>query len=265
MLLKEIIFKTSTKKADTYPLNLPWFLQTKKISFSTPVTILVGDNGSGKSSLMEAIALSHQAIAMTGQPLLHNPEYAAIEKIEPYLSLHWQQQNKRGFFFRADDFISFIRETQQRKYDAQQELDQIDDPHSLARIPYLHTLYDLAHLYPIDLDKVSHGEAFLEIFKTRFRPNGLYLLDEPEAPLTSENQLSLIYLIHEAVLQGAQFIIATHSPIIMAYPKADIIQLSDDGLRKISYDQIPQVSFLRNFLDSPERYFSKLFSDSDDL
>ncbi len=260
MLLQKMNL-TKHLPTDSYPFSLPWLANLQSLSFDKPVTMIVGENGSGKSSLMEAIAIQAQAIVLAGETFVNNPEYQAISKLSDTMQLSWSRKSSRGFFFRADDFISFILATQQRKQDAQEALNEIKDPQSLARIPYLHTLYDLSRLYPTDLGQISHGEAFLALFKSRLRDHSLYFLDEPETPLTPQHQLALLYVIHEAVLKDSQFIIVTHSPILMAYPQADILELSETGIRHVAYDQIEHVQFMKHFLDSPERYLSKLFSD----
>jgi predicted ATPase len=173
-------------------------------------------------------------------------------------------KTRTGFYFRADDFISYIRQTKKRKMDALQALEEIEDPHSMARMPHANTLYELNQLYSQELDTLSHGQAFLELFRSRLRPNGLYFLDEPESPLTPQNQLALLRLIYEAQQMGSQFVISTHSPILMAYPDADLIEIRKDSLAKVTYDEIEYVSFLQNFLQSPKHYIHYVLKDEEE-
>ncbi|WP_379822587.1 AAA family ATPase [Lacticaseibacillus paracasei] len=258
MLLNRIQY-TPPKSKTAYPFNLPWQASFRDLTLSQPVTILTGDNGSGKSTLLNAIAANYNAILMSGASLDEDPEYQNSRALARCLKLTWQYRTKAGFFFRADDFISFIRATRGRIKYAQTQLEQLA-PDSLERLPYLNTLSAIHHLYQVDLDKLSHCQAFLALFRARLRPNALYLLDEPESPLTPENQLSLLALLHDAVENGSQFIISTHSPILMAYPNAQLLALGDT-LAPTQYDQIEHVAFLRHFLDDPQRFIYHLLND----
>lgn len=245
-----------------YPFNLPWLQGWSGLTFTTPITLLVGENGAGKSTLLEGLAANYGAILMSGAALADSPEYAHAREFGQALKLDWRVKTKTGFLFRADDFISYIRATLARKAFAQRELARIEarDPTSLEREPYLNTLAEMRHLYANDLAKLSHGQAFLGMFERRLRPGGLYLLDEPEAPLTPQNQLALLVMIHDAAAAGAQFIISTHSPILMALPHATIYQLGDD-ITATTYDAIPHVQFLTSFLADPQRFLHHLFPE----
>lgn len=113
-------------------------------------------------------------------------------------------------------------------------------------------------LYGGGLDVQSHGESYFKLFQSRFRPNGLYLLDEPEAPLSPMRQLSLIAMIEEMVKQDGQFIIATHSPILLAYPDAAILQFTDGTIQAARYDELEHVTITRSFLNNPDAYLRHL-------
>ena len=126
-------------------------------------------------------------------------------------------------------------------------------------MPHGRTLYEIENLHDRNLNESSHGEAYLSFFKSRMRPNQLILLDEPETPLSFQNQLALLYLLKEGVKQGSQFIIATHSPVIMAYPGSTIYELTGAGLIKTSYDKIEQVESLKHFLKDPNSFLRHLF------
>src|SRR5690606_13505862 len=121
--------------------------------------------------------------------------------------------------------------------------------------PHKKTLYEIDHLHDRDLSTASHGEAYLSFFKSRMRLNQLILLDEPETPLSFENQLALMYLLKEGIDMNSQFIIATHSPVIMAFPNATIYQFTERGLEIVPYKSINQVQNLKSCLDEPNRFF----------
>lgn len=133
------------------------------------------------------------------------------------------------------------------------------NPHSLEILPYARTYSELRHLYGEGLDVRSHGESFLDLFQARFKPNGLYILDEPEAPLSPNKQLTFLALLHEMVQDGAQFIISTHSPILMAYPGATILEIKQDQLTQTSFAEVEHVRLTADFLKEPSRYLRHLF------
>lgn len=258
MLLSRVLYEHTREKHPQYPFSMPWLQGFEGIEFDQPVTFLVGENGIGKSTFIEALAMTCEAIQLTNQPFSLNPEYEDVSKLAEELVLHWHYKTKRGMFFRADDFITFIRQTEQRKREAEQAIEEIEvrNTHSpeLEKIPYLNTLAALDRLYPVELQTLSHGQSFLALFKSRLVPKGLYLLDEPETPLSPQNQLSLMYLIHEQVKQGSQFIISTHSPILTAYPDASILELSEQGITPIKYEDMEHVQFMTHFMSDPKRF-----------
>jgi predicted ATPase len=119
---------------------------------------------------------------------------------------------------------------------------------------------EMHNVYSGSLHEQSHGESFLDIAVNRLAPNGLYLFDEPEAALSLRGQLALMQRVHELVGQDCQFVIATHSPVLVGFPDADIYLLGDDGIRQIDYDEAPQVELTRAFLDDPDRFFRHLLA-----
>jgi len=121
----------------------------------------------------------------------------------------------------------------------------------------------LQDVFQQPLHEQSHGESFLDIAINRLGPRGLYLFDEPEAALSVRGQLALMRRMHELVVEHSQFIVATHSPILLGYPDASILELSDDGIRTISFDEAPQVELTRAFLDDPQRFLRHLLADED--
>ena len=131
----------------------------------------------------------------------------------------------------------------------------------LASMPMRTSLADMEHRYGIDLDANSHGQSFLKLFESRFVPGGLYLLDEPEAPLSPQSQLALLAMIADMVSREGQFIIATHSPILLAYPGAQIYSFDEQPVRRVDYDALDHVTLTRDFLNAPQRYLRHLGAD----
>ena len=128
----------------------------------------------------------------------------------------------------------------------------------LAEMPFKREIYEMKESKTDSLDHVSHGESFLQLFQSRFVPNGLYLLDEPEAPLSPLRQLSLIALIKQMITEDAQFIIATHSPILMAFPGAEILNFDEIPIQTIPYEELQHVEIMRGFLNNPNAYLNHL-------
>lgn len=261
MILKSISYKKDNKKQG-YPYQLPLFQSLESFHFHKPITILVGENGTGKSTLLEAIA--NQA----GSIRIHtsNDENPDLHSLSNQLKLTWSAKTKKGFFLTAEDFANFVRRAAEMKETARKELENIEEEYknksayakSLASLPHNRTLHELKELYNDGLEFRSHGERFLDFFQSRFRPGGLYILDEPEVPLSPMKQLSFISLIKEMEQQNAQFIIATHSPILMAYPGAEIINLDSLPPASTSYEELEHVQITKTFLENPERYLRHL-------
>ncbi|HEX7939287.1 MAG TPA: AAA family ATPase, partial [Gemmatimonadaceae bacterium] len=129
---------------------------------------------------------------------------------------------------------------------------------ALATLPVKRSLAELEQMYGEDLDANSHGQSFLKLFSSRFVPGGLYLLDEPEAPLSPQSQLALLVMMQEMVAQQAQFIIATHSPMMLAFPGARIYSFDSTPVQEVPFDELDHVVLMREFLNRPERYLRAL-------
>ncbi len=156
---------------------------------------------------------------------------------------------------RAEDFFNFAKRTNQMR----QELEEMAlEYEGQAKRAILKEKADLVRRYGDNLDENSHGESFLKLFQARFIPCGLYLLDEPEAPLSPLRQLSLISMLKEMVNQNSQFIIVTHSPILMAFPGASILSFDSYPIREVTYDEIEHVSLTKAFLNNPESFLRHL-------
>lgn len=242
--LRSISRKKVTKRIDTFPFNIPLIKKFKEIEFHQPVTFFVGENGSGKSTLLEAIAAGVGSIAVGGEDIQQDKTLENARRLSNQLKFVWQKKTNRGFFLRAEDFFSFAKRTNQMS----QELEEMASEYEgLAKQAILKEKADLVRRYGDNLDENSHGESFLKLFQARFVPGGLYLLDEPEAPLSPLRQLSLISMLKEMVNQNSQFIIVTHSPILMAFPTASILSFDSYPVSEVAYDEIEHVFFNESF------------------
>ncbi|KGX83945.1 AAA family ATPase [Pontibacillus marinus] len=258
--LKSVQYKQPSFKEKEFPFSLSLFRQLDTLSFEKSITILVGENGTGKSTLLESMAFESDSILIGGEMIDQDPTLQAARKIAPHLDLTWHARTKSGFFFRAEDFRNYVQKVTEYREDAEQQLERIrrEDPHSYEVLPYARTIGELNNLYGDGLDVRSHGESFLDLFKARLRPNSFYILDEPEAPLSPLKQLSLISLIMDSVREGSQFIIATHSPMLMALPEAELLSIEDGELIRKSYEELEHVKLTKDFLNHPEQFLRHL-------
>ncbi len=239
--LKEIIFKKEkVQDHDQYPYSIPALKNFHTLHLESGVTFFVGENGSGKSTLLEALA-----IAIGFNPLGGNRNHTYADtptesSLHTALHLSWMPKTHKGFFLRAESFFQFATAIDRLDY---------DEPPAFVTpgAGSLHTL--------------SHGESFFAVFSNRFR-DGIFLMDEPESALSPMRQLSLMRIIKDK-LPRAQFIIATHSPILLAYPDAQILNFGEQGIKEMRYDALENVQLYKNFLSKPERYLEHLFSDEE--
>ena len=224
---------------DDYPFNVEAFRDGIDLQLRTNVTFFVGENGSGKSTLLEAVA------SCCG----FNPEGGGRDHLfqtrneraglADALRLSWLPKVADGFFMRAESFFNFAT--------------------------YLDEVSTLKRYGGRSLHQQSHGESFLALFANRF-DRGIYLLDEPEAALSPKRQLSFLKIIHDLEADGrAQFLIASHSPILLAYPGSTVLSLDEGRIHEVEYHETDHYKITRQFLESPERFFKHLFSaDVDD-
>lgn len=265
--LRSIIYKKPADRLGSeFPFNLPIFQNLDEMNFTSQVTFLVGENGSGKSTLLEALACAIGSITIGSQSVNTDETLASVRAFSKQIRLVWNKRTKRGFFLRAEDFFGYARRMAQIKAEMRTELEAVDSEYEgrsefakgLAKMPYTRELSDIRRRYGDGLDSQSHGESFLVLFQSRFVPGGLYLLDEPEVPLSPLRQIGLLALIKEMTEQDAQFIIATHSPILMAFPQALILSFDERPVQSVKYESLEHVNLTRDFLNNPEVFLRHL-------
>lgn len=204
---------------------------------------------------------------MGSESLATDKTLAAIRPLAKRLKLAWGRRTHRGFFMRTEDFFGFAKflTSAREEYEAdlacveKETADRSITAQNMARLPYKRELHDMERRYGKDLGARSHGESYFTVFQSRFVPNGLYMLDEPEAPLSPVRQLSFISMLKTMVeQQEAQFIIATHSPMLMAFPGATIYNFDGGRIARIPYDEVEHVTITRDFLNNPEQFLKHL-------
>ncbi len=263
MLIKRIEF--SKFDNDKYPFNLKCLRNTKDLDLNNKITILVGDNGSGKSTLLKAIAYYNNSINVSKEKIDSN-YYNSVKELSEKMKISYSVKTRSGFFFSGEEFITYINNLKEMKNNLEADLiemteefkDKSEYVRNLALGPVKGQLYALTSKYDGELRFKSHGEGFLTFFKNRMHQKGIYLLDEPETPLSATNQYQLLVLITDLVKNGSQVIIATHSPILMALKDSVIYNFSKDSIQRIEYDDIESVVFTRHFLNNKNNFVDRL-------
>jgi predicted ATPase len=247
---------------------VPAIRSLESLDLSRPVTFFVGENGSGKSTVLEAIAAAARLPTVGSDDVQSDGTLAAQRELAEALQLVWSRRTKRGFFLRAEDFFGFTKRLAVMRAELQARIDEIEVEYAdrsayakgLAAGPARGSLRALEAKYGVDLDANSHGQSFLHLFRSRFVPGGLYLLDEPEAPLSPQSQLGLMAMIADMVAEDGQFVIATHSPILLAYPGASIVAFDEIPVRAVEDGDLESVRLVKDFLESPERYLRSIIA-----
>jgi len=265
--LRSIAPKTSLRDGPmAFPFSVPVIRALDTLELSTAVTFFVGENGSGKSTLLEGIAAAVGLPTVGSESVRDDATLGAQRALAKRLRLVWDQRTHKGFFLRAEDFFGFTKYLARLRTELQGRLAEIEVEYAgrsawargLASGPAAASLAELEHRYGVNLDANSHGESFLRLFRSRFVPGGLYLLDEPEAPLSPQSQLGLIAMLKDMVAQDAQFIIATHSPMLLAFPNATVYSFDERPPRRVPFEELEHVRLTRDFLNNPEAFLRHL-------
>lgn len=264
--LRSIALAAQTVEQAGFPFDLPVVRSLGELTFDAPVTFFVGENGSGKSTLLEAIAVLARLPTIGASPVERDATLAPQRALASRLEATWSKRAHRGFFLRAEDFFGFARQIAALRAELAADLETraieyaeaSEYARTLAMGPARASLAELRRRYGDDVDARSHGESFLEVFRSRFVPDGLYLMDEPEAALSPQSQLGLLAMMGDMLAHGAQFIIATHSPIVLAFPDAQICAFDDGHITRVAYDDLEHVALTRAFLQNPTAFTRRM-------
>lgn len=245
--ISDILFDNKLDK-NSYLNDLPvikFLSKEKQLSFSSNVTFFVGENGTGKSTLLEAIAVAYGFNAEGGSKNFTFSTNSTHSELYKHIRIGKRDFARDGFFLRAESL-----------YNVATNIDDMDKAPSFD--PLVIESYG-----GVSLHNQSHGESFLSIVQNRFFGNGLYILDEPEAALSPMRLLTLLAEMSELVKKNSQFIIATHSPILMAFPNAEILEFSENGIKSVNYQDTEHFRLTKRFLDNPKKMLHYLLNDND--
>jgi len=244
MLKKITLLREKVEDWKRYPFCVPVIRNLESLLFPARITFFAGENGSGKSTLLEAIA-AHYGFGREGGTrnftVNTTDSNQSVDPLIRALRLSFDKRTGEGFFLRAESF-----------FNAASYVDQLG----------------LAEYYGgRSLHERSHGESFFTLLQEKFRRNGLFLLDEPEAALSPQRQLAFLVLVHDTLrkYKDAQFIISSHSPILLGYPEAQIISFDHEKLQEIPYEELPAVQIARRFLNSRDSFLQNLLGKSGSL
>lgn len=212
-----------------YPFSIPAIAALASLKVAAGVTFFVGENGTGKSTLVEAVAVRADLNPEGGSRNLTFATRPSESSLHRHLELVWERRPSTAFFLRAETF-----------YNTATAYENVDIGGYHER---------------------SHGESFLDAVRRQVRPGAFVLMDEPESALSVLGQLKLMRAVHDLVEAGSQFVVATHSPILLAFPGAWIYRLDDDGIERVTYEDTDAYQLTKAFLDGPERFLRHLFSD----
>ena len=251
--LIRLSLKVPAPEAAPYPFSVPQVRTLPELDVNTGVTFFVGENGSGKSTLLEGIAAAAELHARGSVELARDDTLAPARQLGAALRLAWSPRSRQGFFLRAEDFFGYNRaraRNDAREFRERYVEGRVEPGGLIPSASGVHPDEIAAEKYIAQYDSRSHGESFMDLFAT-VRPGGLYLLDEPEAPLSPKRQIALLQLLIRTSRADAQYIIATHSPILLACPGATIYSFDTTPVAHVAYAQLEHVVVMRDFLNDP--------------
>ena len=240
MFLNKVTLFRDSQEDKKYPFTIPTINNFNELELTSSVTFFVGENGTGKSTLLEGIADKCEFNTAGGSRNNLYDVDAAESVLGKYLRLSWMPKVTNGFFLRAESFYQFASyiDEQEREFPEEGVLDSYGGK---------------------SLHEQSHGESFLSLFLNRFNGQAIYLLDEPEAALSPQRQLAFLRIMHDLIKeQNCQFIIATHSPIILGYPEATILSFDDGEIEEIEYEMTRHYQITKYFLDHREKFLEEI-------
>lgn len=231
--ISEILFNTEASNLNRHPYNLDVLKNLNSLALNDKVTFIVGENGSGKSTLIEAIAIAYGFNSEGGSINFNFSARFSSSDLHKNIQIKKTlNRPKDGYFLRAESFFNVATNIE--------EMDAI--PAAARKI--------IESYGGKSLHEQSHGESFLSLFLNRFRGNGFYILDEPEAALSAQRQLTFVSHLHEFVENNSQFVIATHSPIILSYPNSIIYEIGKDDLNIVKYEDTEQFKSMKLFINN---------------
>jgi predicted ATPase len=234
-----VLKRDEVEDFEAYPFSIPAIRELNELPIDPHVTLFAGENGSGKSTLVEAIAVAAGFNAEGGSRHVTLSTRASHSVLYKQLRLvRGSRRPRTGYFLRAESFFNVATYIEE------------------LRDPGIDAAYGGKSLHA-----QSHGESFISLVKNRFGPNGLYVLDEPEAALSMRGNLALMRRMHDLVAEGSQFIVSTHSPILLGYPNATIYVLSEDGIVETRYEETEVFELTRSFLGDRGQFLHHLFED----
>lgn len=253
----------NTVRTHPYPFDIPAIKFAKNLDVSNNVTFLVGENGTGKSTLLEAIACRLQLPHMDGSSYAKS-SFDAAKTLLPLIELTWSIERSVGFFFRAEDFGDYLNSVHRVGISIENQMNDLEEnvPKRIIEQMKESANYQLKRMrknFGQELNTFSHGEAYLHIMNEMINTRGIYLLDEPEAALSPAKQLTLIAFIKDHLkTHNSQFIIATHSPMLLAFPEASIFEITANSMKKTNLEETEHYTITKSFLNNPSAYLRHL-------
>ena len=266
--LRSVEVPVAPRGATGFPFELPVVRAGLRLQLESQIIFFAGENGTGKSTLLEALALACALPTMGAHEAEHYPTLNSVGRLAQTLRLGWKRRTQQGFFFRAEDFFGFQNRVAGLKRDLLVQIASYEDELGdnteanaaiLRAIGFLRgQIHALDARYGEDPDARSHGEAFLNAFRARIAAPGLYLLDEPEAALSPLRQMAFLKLVKDAVEAGSQFVIATHSPLLLRMDGACILDFDSVSPCLCAWEDLASVRLWSAFWNSPDAFLRRL-------